>query len=146
MKKILKKSFVILLLLVGTVSFSQTKTLDSLIQRIDNKDAYIVLLKTVSPRINSSAGTKIIEIGKPATPELIKALGNEHKGVIAHFILSEIWKDTWDESLCCQLQYQGATEIITVNNLKIYIEENQLYSKLEDLKAIKEKWTKLWES
>jgi hypothetical protein len=146
MKKTLKKSFVILLLLVGTVSFSQTKTLDSLIQRIDNKDAYIVLLKTVSPRINSSAGTKIIEIGKPATPELIKALGSEQKGVIAHFILSEIWKDTWDETLCCQLQYQGITEIITVNNLKIYIEENQLYSKLEDLKAIKEKWTKLWES
>ncbi len=146
MTNYIKNSIVLLLLILGNTNYSQIRTLDSLIQIIDNKDAYIVLLKTLSPRINSNAGAKIIEIGKPATPELIKILENENKGVIAHFILSEIWKDSWNETLCCPFQYIGTEEIITLNNLNIYIEDNKLNSKLEDLKANKERWIKLWES
>jgi hypothetical protein len=141
-----KKMITLLLLIISNTCFSQTKVLDSLIQKIDNNEAYVVLLKTMSPRINSKAGTKLIEIGKSVTPELIKVLDNDDKGIIAHFILSEIWKDSWEEVLCCAIQYSGNTEIITVNGLEIYIKENKLYSKFEDLKVTKEKWTKLWES
>ncbi len=62
MTNYIKNSIVLLLLILGNTNYSQIRTLDSLIQIIDNKDAYIVLLKTLSPRINSNAGAKLLKL------------------------------------------------------------------------------------
>ena len=43
--------------------------------------------------INSTIGNEIIKIGAPATQELIKILDDRNKGIIAHVILSKIWKN-----------------------------------------------------
>lgn len=124
-------------------SYGQQKIVDSLIQRINNKEAYILLVKTMSPRINSEAGKQIIQIGKKATPELIQILDSQDKGIVAHFILSEIWKATWSEQMCCNIMYNGSIEIFTVNGLKIYVENNVLFSNEIDLKINKTHWEKL---
>jgi hypothetical protein len=146
MKKNVKYSIILLAFFSCCNGFGQIKVIDSLIQKITNNDAYIVLVKTMSPRINSDAGNRIIMIGKEATPELIKILDNQNQGIIAHFILSKIWKENWNEEACCAILSNGKVEIIIINGLKIYIENNTLYSKIDDLKNNKEKWKKLLES
>ncbi len=139
----IKKSLLIFTFICCSTCFGQQKTLDSLIQNIYNKEAYILLVKTMSPRINSEAGKQIIQIGKKATPELIQILDSKDKGIIAHFILSEIWKETWNEQFCCNIMYKGKIEIFTVNGLKIYVENNVLQSDEFDLKTNKTHWKKL---
>lgn len=138
----MKNLILILLCLTYFNGISQTKAIDSLIQKIDNKDVYIVLVKTMSPRIQGDIGNEIIKIGAPATQELIKILDDRNKGIIAHVILSKIWKNTWAESICCDIITNEKTEIIYINGLKIYIEDNHLFSKIDDLKTNKEHWKK----
>ena len=146
MKHILNISVLTLTLFYSSISFGQTKVLDSLIQNISNKQAYILLTRTMSPRINSTVGIKIIQLGKAATPELIKVLDDQNKGIIAHFILSEIWKERWNQEICCAISNDGVLEIISINGLKIYIDDNTLFAKKDDLKRNKERWRKIWES
>lgn len=38
------------------------------------------------------AAEKLLEVGKPATDELLKVLEDESRGVAAHLILSQIWE------------------------------------------------------
>ena len=66
MKHILNISVLTLTLFYSSISFGQTRVIDSLIQNINNKQAYILLTRTMSPRINSTAGIKIIQLGKAA--------------------------------------------------------------------------------
>ncbi len=146
MKPILNITVLALTLFCCSLSFSQSRVIDSLIQNIDNKQAYILLTRTMSPRINSTAGSQIIQLGKVATPELIKVLDDQNKGIIAHFILSEIWKERWKEEICCAISSDGTIEIISINGLKIYIDDNALFAKTDDLKNNKERWRKIWES
>lgn len=141
-----KNTLLLLMLFVCCLTFGQAKALDALVQKIDNDDAYIVFVKTMSPRVHDGTATDIIAIGKPATPQLIKVLESKTQGVIAHFILSEIWKATWEEAVCCDILSDGTTELVTINGLRIAIRNNHLVSKPEDLKANKKKWEKLLES
>jgi hypothetical protein len=138
------------MLLVAIFTFgmasAQVKVSDSLIQKIDNKDAYIVMAKTMSPRMKSDAGDAIVKIGKSATPDLIKVLEDRNKGIIAHFILSEIWKAQWEEAICCNVSYDGNIEMVTINGLKISIENNELHAEAVDLKKNKADWKKLCEA
>ena len=126
------------------LSIAQKKNLDSLIQNINNKDAYIVLVKTMSPRIHGDLANSIVAIGKKATPELIKVLDNKNKGVIAHFILSEIWKENWKEEICCDVTNIDNEEIIIINGLEVHIKDNILFSTIESLNKNMENWKKFW--
>lgn len=145
MKRLLNSSILAITFFFCSVSFAQTKAINSLIQKIDNKETYIVLTKTISLRINSTAGTAILQIGKEATPSLVKVLDDQNKGIIAHFLLSKLWKETWDEQTGCIFSDDGFHEIITINGLEIYIENNELFAKLDDLKSNKERWRKICE-
>lgn len=142
MTNFIKNTAFILLLCCFTLGHAQSKELDSLIQKIDNKDAYIVLTKTTSPRIKGATANRIVTIGKIASPELIKILNSQSKGIIAHFILSEIWKNTWEEEVCCNSTTIGTVEIITVNGLEIRVENNVLSSTPESLKKNQQLWKK----
>lgn len=128
------------------LGFAQKQNLDSLIQNINNKDAYIVLTKTMSPRINGNSANSIVRIGKQATPDLIKILDNKNKGIIAHFILSEIWKEKWNEQICCNIKNIDNEEIVIINGLEIHINGNILYSTAENLNKNKENWKKFWQA
>lgn len=127
------------------LSVAQTQNLDSLIQNIDNKDAYIVLVKTMSPRISGDAANGIVRIGKQATPGLIKILDNKNKGIIAHFILSEIWKDQWTEENCCDISTFDDEEIVVINGLEIHIKNNVLSATTDAMDKNKLHWKKVWQ-
>lgn len=131
------------LILVFNINYAQNKEIDSLIQKIDNKDAYIVLTKTVSPRINGKSANRIVEIGKVASPKLIKILESPSKGIAAHFMLSKIWQDIWSEEVCCNITTIGKVEVITINGLEIQIENNMFYATPENLKKERKIWEKL---
>jgi hypothetical protein len=128
---------------VSATSFSQNAAADALIQQISNRDAYIVMTKTISPRIHCAAGDAIVRMGKSATAQLISVLTDENKGIAAHFILSEIWAARWEEAVCCEIVTDGTFEIMTVNGLEIFIKENELYAKPEDLKKNQANWKKI---
>jgi hypothetical protein len=140
MTKSLKKIALFLVFFSLNLTYAQNKEVDSLIQKIDNKDAYIVLTKTTSPRVKGNNAKRIIEIGKTASPELIKILDSQNRGIIAHFILSEIWKNIWDEEVCCNIRNVGEIEIFTINGLEIQVENNTLYSTPENLKKNQKIW------
>lgn len=44
------------------------------------------------PQMNSPAGDSLVIIGRPATKKLFELLVDSTKGIIAHFILSHIYK------------------------------------------------------
>ncbi|MDN3677215.1 hypothetical protein QWY90_07800 [Flavobacterium paronense] len=140
MTKLFKKIALTLLVVSLNLTYAQNKELDSLIQKIDNKEAYIVLTKTTSPRVKGTDAKRIIEIGKMASPELIKVLDSQNKGIIAHFILSEIWKNIGEEEVCCAIRNVGEIEILTINGLEIQIENNVLFSTSENLKKNQQVW------
>jgi len=71
---------------------------------------------------------------------LIKILNSQSKGIIAHFILCEIWKTTWEEEVCCNIRSVGDIEIITINGLEIKVEDNVLSSTPENLKENQLAW------
>ena len=143
MTNLFRKIALILLVFISCLSYAQNKEVDSLIQKLDNKDAYIVLTKTTSPRLKGNTANRIIEIGKMASPELIKILDSQSQGVVAHFILSKIWQEVWEEEICCNIRSVGEVEILTINGLEIRVENNVLYSTQESLKRKKEIWKKL---
>ncbi|MGL2964160.1 hypothetical protein ACSVH2_10115 [Flavobacterium sp. RSB2_4_14] len=143
MTNLLKKIVLTFLVFNLSLSYAQNKEVDSLIQKLDNKDAYIVLTKTTSPRLKGNTANRIVEIGKIASPELVKILDSENQGIVAHFILSKIWEEVWEEEVCCNIRSIGEIEIMTINGLEIIIENNVLFSTPESLKKEKEIWKKL---
>lgn len=138
MKNLLKKIVLIVLVLASSLNTAQNKEVDALIQKLDNKDAYIVLTKTTSPRLKGTTASRIIEIGKTASPELIAILDSQSQGIAAHFILSKIWQEVWTEEACCSIRNVGEIEILTINGLEITIEKDELYATPESLKKKKE--------
>ena len=140
MTTLIKKVTLILVIISFNSICAQHKEIDSLIQKIDNKDAYIVLTKTTSPRINVTSANRIVAIGKVASPALIKILDSQNKGIMAHFILSKIWQNIWEEEVCCNIRRVGNIEILKINGLEITIENNTLYATPENLKKIKQAW------
>ena len=142
--KIFKIAFLSLAFFMRSNSFAQSKVTDSIFQNLNNKAVYIVFVKTMSPRIKGLPDYKIIEMGKQAAPQLIKILDDENKGIAAHVLLSKIYKV--EESICCDILTNGMIEIVYLNGLKIYIENDRLYSKPEDLRMNKAHWKKMIEA
>jgi hypothetical protein len=143
MTTLLKNTVFILVLFSLNLGYTQNKEIDSLILKIDNKDAYIILTKTISPRVKGDSAERLVDIGKLASPELIKILDHQSKGIIAHFILSKIWDKVWEEEVCCNIRNVRNVEILTINGLEILIENNILYSNEENLKKNQQTWKKI---
>lgn len=140
MKNLKKIHLFVIIAFSFSISNAQNKELDSLIQKIDNSDAYIVMTATTSPRTKGEVTKQIIEIGKSATCELVQVLEDKNKGIVAHFLLSEIWKETWNEEPCCSINDNGTYELVTINNLEIKIEDNILSATTENLRMNKLAW------
>ena len=140
MKNLKKNHLFIIIAFSFTISNAQNKELESLIQKIDNTDAYIVMTKTTSPRTKGEVTKQIIEIGKSATCELVQVLEDKKKGIVAHFLLSEIWKETWEEEPCCSINDNGTYEMVTINGLEVKIEGNVLTATSEHLLTNKLAW------
>ena len=143
MKDYKQKIILIAILVFANLTILNAQEIDSLISKIDNKDVYIILTKNMSPRIIGNDAKKIVVIGKPATKNLLNILEDQKRGIAAHFILSEIWKETWEEEICCNVKYADNKEILTLNGLEIYIKDDELFASEENLKKNKIAWGKI---
>lgn len=132
------------LLLAAACGYSQNREVDSLIGTISNKDAYVMLVNTLSPRLKTGAATEIVKIGKQATPKLIDVLDHQNKSVIAHFILLQIWKENWEEQQCCDVRELNGVEIYYINGLEVRYDGVTMYATTEAAKTNKSYWTKFW--
>ena len=125
--------------------YAQTKKIDSLVHKVNNRDIYVLLLKKVTPRVNeNSSGTEIIKIGRQATPKLIKILDDQNKGIAAHIILTEIWKNDWPQIDSSSVVRNEKEEIIIIRGLKTHVIKNDLFSTDIELTKNKLKWKKLY--
>ena len=77
---------------LGFSSFGQEQSIDTFISKINNQQIVVMMQYVWYPKMFSPAGDSLIQIGKPATDKLIPLLSDISKGIIAHFILSNIWR------------------------------------------------------
>ena len=87
-------------ILIVTVFFAvnpsvqgQTEQIDSLVEHINNEELVGVCHYFWMLEMNSSAGKELIKIGKSSTDRLVNVLTDTSKGIIAHYILSNVWLD-----------------------------------------------------
>ncbi len=140
----MRKVIYIALLLFSTLVVGQQKKIEKLFLEINNtqlsvveRDAYFIL------EMKSNAGKKLIRKGKILTPELINLLNDPKKGLIAHYILSQIWKNNWGESSCGGNEKPNLNEItyIIYNGLRIEINpDKSVYSENKYLTERKSDW------
>ena len=91
----------ITILALATLSltcFGQKQSIDTLLGKIDNQQIVVMMQYVWFPKMFSPAGDSLISIGKPATDKLIPLLSDTSKGIIAHYILSNIWADKLDKA------------------------------------------------
>lgn len=79
------------LLLVSFMSFGQSAKIAGLISELDNKQFVINHEQKASFKYKSSAANKLIRKGKSATPQLIEALNNPDKVIMAQLILCHLY-------------------------------------------------------
>ena len=138
----------ILYLIICTLTVSaQTATVDVLINRIHNDQLYGACHYFWFLEMKSPAADSLIVIGKPATEKLLPLLTDNKKGIIVHYILSNIWLDTqpsWtsfahydkDKSITykyCGLKFLGRSKG----------KKEEMYAKREDLDKNRSKWLDL---
>lgn len=91
------RKIVLILLLLSTYSVpAQSKRIDLCIRSLNNKDFIIDHETKAHFTVNSKAAQKLIRIGKQANPQLIKALSDPDKNIMAHWVL-------------CQINFKGVT-------------------------------------
>jgi len=81
------------LTLLCLTSVGQKQSVDTLITKIDNQQIVIMMQYVWFPKMFSPAGDDLVKIGKSVTDKLIPLLKDTSKGIIAHYILSNIWAD-----------------------------------------------------
>jgi hypothetical protein len=142
----MRKIISILLIIFSTSLVAQQKDIEKLISEIDNSQMSVVEKgDDLILKMNSEAGKKLIRNGKVVTLKLIDVLNNPKKGLIAHYILSLIWKNNWGQSSCGGNTKVVVSEInyIIYNGLRIERNpDNSVYSKEENLRKRKSEWEK----
>jgi hypothetical protein len=90
----MRKLLSVLLLTIPFSLFGQKDSVDIWISKIDNRSIagqcnYVWVLKPTTGEVD-----KIIKAGKKTEKKLLKLVTSEEKGVVAHYILSNIYKQT----------------------------------------------------
>lgn len=94
--------------------------------------------------LTDSVSQALIQMGRPASDELVRILAVQDKGVAAHLILTKIWKPT-EQGLTLEYVYDGdeVTQIIyTLNKLSwTWRSSDESFQVAEsDLRKITEYW------
>jgi len=131
---------VFILLLTGLKSFEQTKQIDSLIRMLHNNE--------IKPDgnyfgptyyLSNGPAVKLITIGKAVTVGLLNVLTDSSKGVVAHLILTELWKDSFPGVNPIHIDRDDIT-IFTVDGLTFFIKGDQVYANRHDLEMNLVRW------
>jgi hypothetical protein len=140
----MRKAIYITFILFSSLVVGQQKKIEKLFFEIDNTQMSVVEKGgNFKLEMKSKAGKKLIRKGKILTPKLINLLNDPKKGLIAHYILSQIWKNNWGQSSCGGNEKPTLNEItyIIYNGLRIEINpDRSVYSKNEYLTERKFDW------
>jgi hypothetical protein len=82
------------LIIISTVGFSQRNSVNKWISTVDNKSIggtchYFWTIEAKNEAVNN-----LIKAGKPIQKKILKLLDDPNKGVVAHYILSNIYDKT----------------------------------------------------
>jgi hypothetical protein len=113
---------------------------DIWISKIDNRSIagqcnYVWVLKPTTSEVD-----KIIMAGKKAEKKLLKLLTSEEKGVVAHYILSNIYKQTSYQTIYVDT-LKWETKFI-YNGLEFMETERGMVTDMAELNKCKDEWIK----
>lgn len=138
-------------MLCSLSSLAQKTAFDSLVQKIDNKQIGIAMTYVFYPVMDSYAGDSLVKIGKQVTQRLVELLDDTSKGVIAHFILSNIWKEELKKAGRSVHQYVSTyfdKNVIVAfkSGLRFYYSDaDKSYAEKVELERNKKEWQKFIE-
>jgi hypothetical protein len=128
------------LILFFQISIGQNKSFDELSDTINNSQIVVTTGRIWGAEMRSETGNEIVKLGKKVTPQLISLLTDNDKGIIAHFILTEIWRKKIGEVISSEV-IEGKKLYIVYNQLNLFLKnEESFYSREEDLNENKLRW------
>ena len=128
------------LILFFQISIGQNKSFDELSDSINNSQIVVTTGRIWGAEMRSETGDEIIKLGKKVTPQLISLLTDNDKGIIAQFILTEIWWKKIGEVISIEV-IEGKKLYIVYNQLNLFLkDEESFYSREEDLNENKLRW------
>ena len=128
------------LILFFQISIGQNKSFDELSDTINNSQIVVTTGRIWGAEMRSETGNEIVKLGKKVTPQLISLLTDNDKGIIAHFILTEIWRKKIGEVITSEV-IEGKKLYIVYNQLNLFLKnEESFYSREEDLNENKLRW------
>ena len=125
-----------------SVSAQVDKT-DSLIKKIHNKQLRGNCHYVWDLEMQSDPGRELTKIGKTATNQLIGVLTDPNKGIIAHYILTNIWVDTIRQRSSFEHYAKDSFVHYEYNGLVFYERHNQWYSLKKNMEENKNKWLRI---
>ncbi|MEZ4839845.1 hypothetical protein [Flavobacterium sp.] len=128
------------LILFFQISIGQNKSFNELSDSINNSQIVVTTGRIWGAEMRSKTGDEIVKLGKKVTPQLISLLTDNEKGIIAHFILTEIWRKKIGEVISSEV-IEGKKLYIVYNQLNLFLKnEESFYSREEDLNENKLRW------
>lgn len=128
------------LILFFQISIGQNKSFNELSDTINNSQIVVTTGRIWGAEMRSETGNEIVKLGKKVTPQLISLLTDNDKGIIAHFILTEIWRKKIGEVISSEV-IEGKKLYIVYNQLNLFLKnEESFYSREEDLNENKLRW------
>lgn len=122
------------------ISIGQNKSFDKLSANLHNSQVVVTKGRVWGAEMRSETGDEIVKLGKRVTPQLISLLTDQDKGIIAHFILTEIWRKKIGEVISSEV-IEGKKLYIVYNQLNLFLkDEESFYSRDEDLNENKLRW------
>ncbi len=128
------------LILFFQISIGQNKSFNKLSDTINNSQIVVTTGRIWGAEMRSETGNEIVKLGKKVTPQLISLLTDNDKGIIAHFILTEIWRKKIGEVISSEV-IEGKKLYIVYNQLNLFLKnEESFYSREEHLNENKLRW------
>lgn len=128
------------LILFFQISIGQNKSFNELSDSINNSQIVVTTGRIWGAEMRSETGDEIVKLGKKVTPQLISLLTDNDKGIIAHFILTEIWRKKIGEVISSEV-IEGKKLYIVYNQLNLFLKnEESFYTREEDLNENKLRW------
>ncbi len=138
-----KLAGILILTIFGFNASAQSDNIETLIKDINNDQLSWICNYGCSLYLNSAAADSLIKIGKPATEKLINYLDDRERGIITHYILSNIWIKKIELSSSALNYAKDKTIEITFCGLYFFEKEGHIYTEQNVLNENKKTWIKM---
>jgi hypothetical protein len=138
-----KLAGILILIIFGVNASAQDNKIETLIKNTNNDQLSWICNYGCGLYLKSAAADSLIKIGKPATKTLLNHLNDTERGIIIHYILSNIWIKKIELS-ASTLNYEKDNIIeITYCKLNFFEKEGHLYAVQNVLDENKKAWVKM---